>query len=215
MSNRTDLAVVCDFDGTVARADVGHAFFRTFARPPWEDVVRAWEEGKIGSRECLERESALTRATTEDLEEFASRQQIDPHFPKLVRWARKRFAPLSIVSDGFAEYIRLILERHGLTVPVFANRVEFVDSSLKPIFPYYGLGCSRCANCKGYHVRRYRDAGYRTVFIGDGLSDLCALPEAHVILAKGNLAAHCRGEGIVHSPVAHLGEALGVLRELS
>ena len=51
MSNRVDLAIVCDFDGTIACTDVGNAFFRTFARPPWEDVVREWEEGRIGSRE--------------------------------------------------------------------------------------------------------------------------------------------------------------------
>jgi len=211
MSSRPQIAVVCDFDGTVAAADVGNAFFRAFARPPWEDVVRAWEEGRIGSRECLEKECALTAASVQDLEAFARRQEIDPHFAELVLWARERFCPLSIVSDGFSEYIGLILDRHGLRVPTFANRVRFDDHRLTPVFPYYGLGCSRCANCKGYHVRRFRNAGFRTVFIGDGLSDLCALPDADLILAKGHLAEYCRREGVPHTPIGDLGEALGVL----
>ncbi len=206
-----DLAIVCDFDGTVARSDVGNSFFRTFALPPWEDVVREWEEGRIGSRECLEKESALTTATLHDLEDFASRQEIDTRFPDLVKWARDRWIPLCIVSDGFREYIHRILARHELDVPVFANRVSFEGSRLQPAFPYYELGCGRCANCKGYHVGRFSSAGYHTVFIGDGLSDLCALPGADVILAKGYLADRCGRKGIPHTRIADLGEALEFL----
>ncbi len=211
MSSRVDPAIVCDFDGTVACTDVGHAFFRTFARPPWEDVVREWEEGRIGSRECLEKESALTLATLEDLEDFASRQDIDPRFHEIVEWARNRSIPICIVSDGFREYIDCILHRHGIRVPCFANRVEFEGKRLRPSFPYYDQGCRRCANCKGYHVGRYKTAGYGTVFIGDGLSDLCALPHADVILAKGDLADHCERAKIPHTRIADLGGALEYL----
>lgn len=213
MGSRIDLAIVCDFDGTVALADVGNAFFKAFARPPWEHVVREWEEGRIGSKECLEKECALTRATTSDLREFALCQTIDPCFADIVGWARDHFVPFCIVSDGFREYIRIILSQYELDVPTFANRVEFEDRRLRPMFPYYGLGCSRCANCKGYHVRRFRQAGYRTIFIGDGLSDLCALSDSDIIIAKDALAEHCRRENIHHEPVDDLRGALAVLRK--
>ena len=129
----------------------------------------------------------------------------------LLCMGHKRFVPLAIVSDGFREYIHLILGRHGLDVPCFANRVEFIGNSLRPVFPYFHLGCRRCANCKGYHVLRYKNAGYRPVFIGDGLSDLCALPHADRILAKGDLAAYCEREGIPHTRIGNLGEALAAL----
>jgi 2,3-diketo-5-methylthio-1-phosphopentane phosphatase len=214
MNKRIDWAILCDFDGTVACADVGNTFFATFARPPWAEVVREWEEGKIGSRECLQKECALATATMDDLRQFSSKQKIDPHFQDIARWAARASAPLAIVSDGFREYIRLILDRHGVAVPCFANRVEFEDNRLKPSFPYYELGCRRCANCKGYHVRRYREAGFRTLFIGDGLSDLCALPEADLILAKGDLADHCEREGIDHTRINDLKDALSVLEKL-
>jgi 2-hydroxy-3-keto-5-methylthiopentenyl-1-phosphate phosphatase len=214
MSSRIDWAIVCDFDGTIACADVGNTFFAAFARPPWAEVVRDWEEGRIGSRECLEKECALSTATMTDLRRFSSTQNIDPHFQDIVGWAERAFVPLCIVSDGFREYIHLILERHGLKVPCFANRVEFDGDQLLPHFPYYDLGCLRCANCKGYHMRRYRDAGFRTLFIGDGLSDLCALPEADRILAKGDLADYCQREGIANTRIADLRDALSILERL-
>ncbi len=205
------MAIVCDFDGTIACSDVGNEFFRAFARPPWEEVVRRWEQERIGSRECLEQESDLTTATLHDLRQFASRQDVDRYFRDLVEWAADRWIPLCVVSDGFREYIDAILLRHELRVPVFANRARFEGHRLRPSFPYYELGCRRCANCKGYHVGRYRAAGYRTVFIGDGLSDLCALPGADVILAKGDLADHCEREGIAHTRIPDLAGALRVL----
>ncbi|MCK4547568.1 MAG: HAD-IB family phosphatase [Candidatus Eisenbacteria sp.] len=214
MSSRVDHVVICDFDGTVARADVGNSFFGTFAEAPWADAVQEWKEGRIGSKECLEKECRLTTATLEDLRRFSSLQDIDPGFHDVVGWTREHYVPLAIVSDGFREYISLILGNHGLDVPCFANRVEFKGSRLRPSFPYFERGCGRCANCKGFHVRRYRDAGYRTVFIGDGLSDLCALPESDVVLAKNELADHCEREKIPHTRIADLGDALHVLREL-
>ena len=207
-----ETAVLCDFDGTIAADDVGHAFFRTFAGPAWEAVVHDWEEGRIGSRECLEKECALARATPADLETFAGKQTIDPGFADLVRWARDRFFPVAVVSDGFREYIAPILGRHGVEAPVFANRVAFNGDRLTPSFPYFEQGCGRCANCKGYHVGRYADAGYRTVFIGDGLSDLCALPRADLVLAKDALAEHCDTHGVPYRPYTDLADALRIVQ---
>ena len=55
-----NVAVLCDFDGTVASDDVGNLLFRTFGRlGDAVAVVEKWKRGEISSRECLEKEFAL------------------------------------------------------------------------------------------------------------------------------------------------------------
>jgi hypothetical protein len=55
--------VLCDFDGTISTTDVGNRMFARFAGDGWEEVVQRWKDGKIGSRDCLEAECGLARAT--------------------------------------------------------------------------------------------------------------------------------------------------------
>ncbi|MGQ9854384.1 MAG: MtnX-like HAD-IB family phosphatase, partial [Candidatus Oleimicrobiaceae bacterium] len=65
------LRVFTDFDGTVAANDVGNGLFARFAHPDWRKAVQAWKEGRISSRECLERECRLARVSREGLEAYA------------------------------------------------------------------------------------------------------------------------------------------------
>ena len=39
-------------------------------------------------------------------------------------------------------------------------------------------------------------SGNEVIFIGDGLSDLCALPQADIIFARGDLLDYCRANKI-------------------
>ncbi len=48
--------VICDFDGTITLKDSTDLLLDRFADPAWLDIEKEWLLGKIGSRECLERQ---------------------------------------------------------------------------------------------------------------------------------------------------------------
>jgi hypothetical protein len=105
-----------------------------------------------------------------------------------------------VVSEGFDFYVRDLLERAGLgALPWSANVLRFENGRVRPEFPNAD-GCGRCGNCKGTHVRAWRARGYRTVLVGDGLSDRCGAREADQVLARRDLLAWCREEGIAVTP---------------
>lgn len=193
------IAILCDFDGTVARDDVGNLLFQEFADARRSRlVVREWKEGLISSKECLEREAELAHVSREALDEFIEQRDLDPYFKDFVDFARRRDMEIVIVSDGLDYYIEKMLIRTGLAhLDFFANSLGLNEHVLHVRFPYYDmLDCQSCGNCKTYHMERYRADGYYVVYIGNGLSDRCPSENADLVFAKGELLQHCRANGI-------------------
>jgi len=90
-------------------------------------------------------------------------------------------------------------------VRVFANELKFVKNRLIPSFPFHSKDCRRrCAHCKKVHVREYKHK--TTVYVGDGLSDVCPALEADIVFAKDSLASHLEAEGKPHMPFNDLGD---------
>jgi 2,3-diketo-5-methylthio-1-phosphopentane phosphatase len=207
--------VLTDFDGTVSTTDVGNRMFARFASDGWEEVVQSWKEGHIGSRDCLVAECSLAQATAEQVREFALTREIDPLFEPFVRYCRDGGIPVVILSDGLDFYIDIVLQKYGLQeLPCFANRLKFQGNRLLPEFPYFERGCLACGNCKGYHVRRYRQQGKTVIYIGDGFSDRCGVQEADHVFAKDDLRSYCRKNGIAHMPYNDFGDILKEVQAL-
>ena len=195
------VAVLCDFDGTVARNDVGHLLFRRFTKGGISvEVVDQWKRGEISSRECLEREAALVRASQKEIDDFILLQKLDPYFKDFLDFAKKRDMEVVIVSDGLDYYIEKMLLRYGSAhIDFYANRLELMDHSMKLSFPFFDLlECTDCGNCKTYHLEQYRQKGYFIVYVGNGLSDTCPCQSADLVFAKGDLRAFCLDKGVQH-----------------
>jgi len=193
------LRIFCDFDGTVAKNDVGNLVFTTFGDARhWWHLVDEWKNGKIEGRELWRRQAQVAKMTPEQLDDFASTQPLDPAFPEFVRFCRQQRFPIYVVSDGMDAYIKRILAHHGLDdLMVRANHLEMLaHGSLEVSFPYFEIGCGKCANCKGSHIVREKQPDETTIFIGDGYSDICALAVADITFAKGDLLHYCRDKGM-------------------
>jgi HAD superfamily phosphoserine phosphatase-like hydrolase len=157
--------------------------------------------GEMGHRELTEAQCALLRVTADEAHAFAMAYALDPHFAPFARRALARGDRVAVVSEGFDFYVRDLLERAGLgDLPWSANRLLFEDGRVRPEFPSLEGGCGRCGNCKGAHVRMWREQGYGTVLIGDGLSDRCGARAADQVLARRDLLAWCRAQGIAATP---------------
>jgi 2,3-diketo-5-methylthio-1-phosphopentane phosphatase len=196
---------LCDFDGTVARADVGNRFFLRFIpdQAAHAALLDLWFAEDIGGREILARECALAEVGETEALAFAdAHAAIDPSFPGFVAAVRGAGGDAAIASDGLLLYIRRILDASGLGgVEASANGLVFDGRRIAPVFgSLAGEGCGMCGSCKGA-VLAQRARGYaRTVFIGDGLSDRCGARAADVVYAKGDLTAWCERAGIAARP---------------
>ena len=201
---------LCDFDGTIAPADIGKALVERFSSGDpkrHRALLAGWLSGTTGHRELTVAECGMMRVTAAEAVAFTRGFGLDPHFAGFARAARARGDRVLVVSEGFDFYIQDQLDRAGLgDLPWAANRVRFEGDRMIPSFPHGtgpaegGSGCGRCGNCKAQHVRHARAAGDAVVLVGDGLSDRCAAEIADTVLARDGLLTWCRARGIEALP---------------
>ncbi|MCK5126414.1 MAG: MtnX-like HAD-IB family phosphatase [candidate division Zixibacteria bacterium] len=203
-SNGTNhnLVVFSDFDGTISTQDVGNRLFHHFSQGKSEETVGKWQRNEIDSRQCLIGEAASMRPfTADELFEFIDSFEIDTSFHEFLSLIRRNDIPLYLLSDGLDLYINRILANNNINgIPVFANKAIVTPDGFKFEFPYFEHSCGSCANCKGYHIKTLCPEGHTSIYIGDGKSDLCALPEADIIFAKDYLANYCHEKKIEFLP---------------
>lgn len=206
--------ILIDFDGTITKNDVGALLFKTFSKAESRKIVSLWLKGEISSKECLQRECELIRISRSELRKFALSQKIDGKFPAFVDLCNREKIALTILSDGLDFYIELILKKNGLgELPFFSNLLKFEGRKLKPEFPYFDRGCGRCGNCKRYHLKNLKRPNQKVVYIGDGLSDRCAVTEADFVFAKNDLRRFCEEESIKHYLFHNFGDVVQTFRE--
>jgi len=185
--------VYFDFDNTIAEIDVLDDLIARFSRnEDWKTAEAEWVAGRIGSRECLERQMAQVRIGPAALSAYLETIALDPGFQPLVQYLRSRGIEPVILSDSFDLIISAILAHHGVEgIAVFANELRSEGDALKPSFPYAGSICSTQGNCKCSHLyRRGRAAGTQKIYVGDGRSDICPAGFCEILFAKDRLLQH-------------------------
>jgi 2-hydroxy-3-keto-5-methylthiopentenyl-1-phosphate phosphatase len=209
--SRTRLAVLLDFDGTVAPDDPTDRLLDRFATPEWRAVEAEWQAGRMTSRECMQRQAVMLRATPGELDAAIGTIRIDPGFHDFVSLCRRRGVDVTIVSDGFDRVVRAVLARAGLSVPFFANALEWQGANRwRLCLPHARADCrAGAANCKCAHGA----LGGACVVVGDGRSDFCMAVRARFVIAKGTLAEFCRARGLTHVSFRNFDDATPRLAE--
>ena len=200
-----------DFDGTIAPIDTTDLVLERFADPAWTAVEDEWKAGKIGSRECLVRQIDLVRASPQALDALLESIEIDPGFPGFVRLCRGYGFATTVVSDGLDRSVGTVLQRAGLTLPYFANHLEWLGGERWRLgFPHARNDCKALSgNCKcGFANAANQPA---RILIGDGRSDFCVAHRVDLVLAKDKLIQYCREHGLAHQPFTTFAEASGLL----
>jgi 2,3-diketo-5-methylthio-1-phosphopentane phosphatase len=202
-----------DFDNTISCGDVLDALIEKYSRTSeWKKWQTDWQENRISTFECLRRQVGGLELDKDTLLDFVRHVAIDRDFVHLQDWAAATGTELVIVSDNFDIIVREILTHQGIALPtIFANTLTFEDKRVIPSFPYRSPTCLRCAHCKAIHFATYR--GYRTLYIGDGLSDICPAMRADRVFAKDSLAAYLLAQGKPFTRFGSLGDVVRVLSE--
>lgn len=206
-------AILCDFDGTVTLEEVSVSLLKRYSGGEWENADRALLDGRTSLRETMAREFGLLRAPRAELEQFVRTIHLRGGFHELAAEARARGAPLVILSEGLDFYIKAFLELHGLKVEYRTNHAVFTGNGICVEHPFASMECSYCGTCKKEQLLMFKQAGYSTVYIGDGISDRCPARYADLLLARNGLLDHCREEGIDCVPYEDFFDVLRVIRD--
>ena len=211
---RREWTIQCDFDGTINLSDVTDTLLQRFGRPGWQELEEAWEQGRIGSRDCMQGQVALMDMSREEFEAELAGMRIDPGFPAFVAEAQRLGIPVQVISDGLDAAIHSILARHGLGhLPVIANHlVQDAPRQWMLHTPWSNPQCTKAsANCKCSRLAAQRETSRKVLFVGDGSSDFCVSGKADFVLAKDRLVEHCRRNGIAHAAFTDFHEATALL----
>jgi len=195
-----NIAVLCDFDDTVAQGNIAHLVLDRFGDGSWRELRRRYLEGTLPPEDYFERPFTEMRATREEIQAYVREKgRIYDSFPELAQYCRSRNIELAIVSLGLDFYVEALLERYQLDwIPVYSVETRFTDQGIQFEFPYVDPQCERWGICKCLVVQKYRDKGRRVIFVGDGRNDLCPARIADVVFAHDQLVGLCQQEGIPH-----------------
>lgn len=191
------LAILLDYDGTIAQTDVTDTVLAEFVTGEWEAEAARYDAGLVGSRRLMEREiGMLDGADPETIRATAAAQPHDPGIVPLVGAARAAGIPVEVVSDGFGFFIGPALERLGVgDLPVVTADTTFDEGRARIRFPNGHPTCFVCGTCKRNRVLAHQAAGRAVVFVGDGESDRYAAGYSDVIFAKRSLVKICLAAG--------------------
>jgi 2,3-diketo-5-methylthio-1-phosphopentane phosphatase len=195
-----------DFDGTITRRDAVDVILEVYADPKWLELEAEWRAGRMGSRDCLQAQMGLVRASRQQLDSLLDEIEIDEGLTSLLELCAAHDIPAHIISDGFDYCIRRILLRankrvHSLLrgARVCASRLEARGNQWRTGFPFFYQTCAHgCATCKPAVMRLLNPANAAAIFVGDGLSDQYAVESADLVFAKSGLAGYCRENSIEH-----------------
>jgi 2-hydroxy-3-keto-5-methylthiopentenyl-1-phosphate phosphatase len=217
-------ALLVDFDGTACLQDVSELLLDAFGEPGWERFDDAVDTGEMGLREAAQHQAAMLRGSLEEMLAFAlGRAELAPTFAPFVGWAEERELPLVLASDGFAFYIRPILDRAGLgQLEVVTNELVEAgggggdgggagasgtvgadrtgsDRPSPPLLLRHPNGhpaCIGCGTCKMLAAQRLRERHGPVAFVGEGQSDRYGALYSDIVFAKDALVEICEQDGV-------------------
>lgn len=205
------MIVFVDFDGTITDVDTFDALVRdAVGDEVWDAIDAELMAGHRTLRDVLALQaSQIGKSEAEAVAFVEATATVDPAFAPFVRAAYARGVEVRVVSSGVAPIIRRTLARAGVDVPVLANEVDFAAHGWTIDF----IDDSANGHDKAAAVRRARQAGHATVFVGDGVSDFDAAHEAQRCFAKSGraLETYCRTSGIPFTPFTSFAEIQSAL----
>ena len=182
------IRIFADFDGTVTNRDSIVFLTETFGAGPEyrRKILRRFERGELDVFQTIEKELASIHVSWEEAARALKKNiSVDPEFPRFVDWCRRHDYPISVVSSGIRRVLSLFLGNLG--IPLHAHPVEITDG------PWIYRKDERAD--KEDILRKAKPKG-EIVYIGDGMSDLCAVRYTDILFAKSYLATHCRQRSI-------------------
>lgn len=197
------MTLVLDWDGTVTETDSLWLVLESFGdREIFERVEGRLVRGEISYREVMELEFATVRAQLDEVVAYlAGHARLRGGFHELARAHEP-----TILSSGFVELIRPVLERERVELEVVANRIDPRPDGWRVLW----RDETTCEHCGDLCKRGGLPPG-DVVFVGDGYSDRCAAQAASRVFARDGLAEYLAREGVPFEPFHDFHDVLAAL----
>lgn len=202
MININDYAIVADFDGTITLNDTNDELFYYNGTEETRKNEDLYKAGKAHARETFIRHFNSIPLTFEKYYKFLDENiSIDPTFSNFYNIITSKKLPFYIVSGGFCNAIKHILRDFNIPESnIFANDL-IMQTHLIPIFAQNSSVCTEsygpCGNCKKTCIEKIKNMTEKKIlFIGDGITDRCAVKVADYSFAKGSLIQYCNDFGL-------------------
>lgn len=201
-----DLAIFCDFDGTITTSDTTDVLLEELADPEWMMIEERWKRGELDEEACLSQQIPLIRGGWPAITKVLDTIAVDPHFKPFVEQCRAAGIPVYIASGSLDRTINYFLDREGITVDaVWASTLSISNSGALSIECPYAkpkgicrlpvCGACKCALMDSAEPLRETRTTSRVV-IGDGRSDFCWVQQGDLVFAKPKLAQYCSEQNI-------------------
>jgi 2,3-diketo-5-methylthio-1-phosphopentane phosphatase len=207
--------LVSDFDGTMTRHDFYKLAARSLLPPDMPDYWARYRAGQMTHFEALQAIFASISADEAAVLAVVDQMELDPDLPLCLELLRQAGWEVVVTSAGCDWYIKILLERLGVSLPVWANTGRFEAGrgllmELPRSSPFFSpsLGIDKAAVvCQG------GDQGRRVAFAGDGFPDLepARLVPADLRFARGDLAGALAREGLSFRTYNRWSEVAGIL----
>jgi 2-hydroxy-3-keto-5-methylthiopentenyl-1-phosphate phosphatase len=168
--------IFCDFDGTITSHDSIIFLTEQFGGGPEvrHAARRAIVEGRLSVYEAVHQELSTVNITWDKAaQELKSSISVDPTFPDFVQWCSTNEHSLVVVSAGMEPVIDLFIGHFNL--PVFAQSLRVTPKG-------WDYQKNESSDKEKVLSSAKKDGGL--VHIGDGTSDVVAIPYVDLLLAK-------------------------------
>lgn len=179
------VAVLCDFDGTVVYYDIFERLLDEFTSEDWRKYDYLVEEGKLRLEEAVEKQFDLIKYAGLEVLSKASEKyiQIRKGFEDFAKFCERNNIELVIVSAGLDFYIKKLFEKFKIKAKCYCMEVLNEDGILKLKMPVYDTYKYR--SFKEFIVDEYKKKAF-TIYIGDGFNDFFAARIADKVFAVKN-----------------------------
>ena len=214
---KSNLVVMCDFDGTITEDDVCLALLKHFAGDGWQRLEDEYEAGRISLETCLVGQVDMLGAPRAEMAVWACRHaRLRPGFGDFVAFCQRQEVPFLIVSAGLDFYIDAILRREGLAgIHVTCIATDLAGDRVKVRLPLAGYAdLAGLADFKEVIVREQQARGRGVVYVGDGSTDFLAASQADHVFARAKLLAYCQRHALTCRPYETFADIQRGLEEL-
>ena len=208
--------LLCDFDGTIVTIDTCEFLLDTFVKEDWRAFNAILETGKITLEECTRAQlSMLNLSEEEALNALEKITSFRPHFTELVNHCVTQGIRFIVVSGGLDFVIKHFLRVGGLEkrVRVFSATSRTTRDGIELSFPE--LVDYTSLDFKEDLIKQYNKQGFKTIYVGDGLSDFNAFKHADFlfVIKDSKLAKLCKREKVPHHEITDFQEVIKSLIE--
>ncbi len=186
------ILIVSDFDGTINKKDLGEEFGKIV--DSYSDLKEKFINNTLSVPDIYRRLLDVEGMSFKVIRDFyVERAIIDEHFIHFLDFINGKKISHIIVSDGFDLLIEDALVYNNIKddICVFANIMRDDGGKVFMDFPFWDNECAFSGVCKKRIIRAFRPYFDRIIYIGNGYSDIDAVPEADIVFARSMLKSYC------------------------